>query len=383
MHIVADENIPFVAQAFANLGTIQTVPGRALNAEHVRQADLLLVRSVTRVDAALLRNSRVRFVGTATIGEDHVDTAWLRQQGIAFASAPGCNAESAAEYVISALITLAETQDFDLSSKTIGIIGCGNVGGRVRAKCAALGMTCLIYDPPRQQRGVADDYAAWRDLLAADIVTLHVPLVKTGEHPTLRLANEAFFQALQPGAIFINTARGAVVDEIALAARLARTPLWAVLDVWHNEPLISQALLRATALGTAHIAGYSQDGKAGGLNKIYQAACHFAGQTPVWDMEQVLPPPAISCLRLSTRVTPSEAVAKCVRVCYDLRADDAALRRSAQATDSGAYFDRLRKHYPPRREFRHLRVELDGDVPALRTRLAGLGFSVASAPARI
>jgi len=375
MRIVADENIPFVRQAFAEFGEVHTLPGRAIAPVDLKDAEVLLVRSVTQVNAELLAQSAVRFVGTATIGEDHIDTAWLDKQKIAFTSAPGSNAESAAEYVVSALLTMAERRGEILSNQRVGIIGCGNVGTRVRAKLRALGMQCLIYDPPRAERGVVDDYASLAQILACDVVSLHVPLVKSGPYPTLNLADEAFFAALSPNAIFINTARGAVVEESALLAKLTTCPNFsAVIDVWRNEPNINLEILRRAALATPHIAGYSRDGKVNGTETLYRALCRFMLHNPTWSAQAVLEAPTIYALRLSAGVSAQEAVTKTVRACYDIRSDDAALRRIFYNPDQAGYFDRLRKNYPPRREFSHLTVHTpDG---SLANTLQSLGFHV-------
>ena len=220
MKIIADENIPCVEQAFASLGEVGLLPGRDMQRDQVRDADILLVRSVTRVDQALLEGSNVRFVGSATIGFDHVDRDYLTQQGIGFSTAPGCNATSAAEYVVSALMAISDKKNISLSGKSAGIIGCGNVGSRVRSKLAALGMTCKVNDPPLAASG---DHAAFVELeeaLQADIVTLHVPLSNSGLHPTYHLVDATAMQKLKPGAVLVNTSRGAVVDNHALNALL-------------------------------------------------------------------------------------------------------------------------------------------------------------------
>lgn len=373
MRVLADENIPFVRQAFAQFGPVRTVNGRGLNHVDCRDAEVLLVRSVTRVNAELLNNTPVRFVGTATIGEDHIDTDWLQSQDIAFASAPGSNAESAAEYVVGALLAAGEQRGHGLAGLRVGIVGCGNVGGRVRAKLSALGMECRIYDPPRAARGVADEYASLADVLASDIVTLHVPLVADGEHPTRDLANADFFAAMKPDAIFLNTARGPVVDESALHAKLDAAPdFHAILDTWRGEPRIDARLLQRAALATPHIAGYSQDGKTNGTQMLYQALCAFTGQEPRWSAQAQLPPPAVTSLTLSPGVSVEQAVSLAARACYDPRRDDAALRRYPRQADPAAYFDGLRKNYPKRREYAQLRVEAPAG-PVAET-LRALGF---------
>ena len=377
MKIIADENIPCVQQAFASLGEVSLLPGRELQAEQVRDADILLVRSVTRVDAALLEGSSVRFVGSATIGFDHVDRDYLQQRGIGFATAPGSNATSAAEYVVSALMVLSERQGFELAGKTVGIIGCGNVGSRVRQKLSALGMQCRVNDPPLQAGGDHDDFVSLDEVLQADIVTVHVPLTKTGRYPTFHLVNETFLERLKPGAIFINTSRGAVADNRALETLLAsRNDLSVVLDVWEDEPSISTSLLRQVDLGTPHIAGYSYDGKLRGTEMVYRAASDYFAQPVVWHAADELP--RVATIDRRSRETGNALVSAIVLGAYDVRQDDARLRATLAlpAAERASAFDRLRKDYPVRREFTESAVLLDEPAGAAGKLLSGLGFAV-------
>jgi erythronate-4-phosphate dehydrogenase len=379
MRIIADENIPSVAKAFASLGEVTLLPGRGMTAAQVRDADILLVRSVTRVDAQLLGESEVQFVGSATIGFDHVDRAYLRQRGIGFSTAPGSNATSAAEYVVSALLALNAQQGFDPAGKTVGIIGCGNVGSRVRHKLSALGMNCLVNDPPLQAQGGHDAFVDLETVLQADVITLHVPYTREGPYPTHHLADAAFLEQLQPGAVFINTARGAVADNAALDALLeTRSDLSVVLDVWEGEPDISMSLLEKVQLGTPHIAGYSLDGKLRGTEMIYRAACTHFGRPLQWQAADDLP----AGLSLDLRALQDESLLAKLRAavfaCYDIRLDDASLRQqlALPAAERPARFDRLRKEYPVRREFPQATItsgEPDGE---LARALVTLGFCV-------
>ena len=379
MKIVADENIPCVQQAFASLGEVLLLPGRSMQAEQVRAADILLVRSVTRVDASLLQGSSVRFVGSATIGFDHVDRDYLQQQDIGFATAPGSNATSAAEYVVSALMVLSGQQGFELAGKTVGIIGCGNVGSRVRDRLAALGMTCLVNDPPLQASAGHDEFVALDEVLQADIVTLHVPLTTSAPHPTLHLLDASALDRLKPGAILINTSRGAVVDNRALDALLARRDdLSVVLDVWENEPSISASLLQQVDLATAHIAGYSYDGKLRGTEMIYRAACDYFAEPLQWRAADELQRAASIDLRAHDAGDVLAVTRAAVVACYDVRQDDARLREtlSLPATERALAFDRLRKDYPLRREFSESTLLLHEPAGALGQLLSALGFDV-------
>jgi erythronate-4-phosphate dehydrogenase len=379
MKIIADENIPCVEQAFASLGTVTLLPGRDMQPQQLRDADMLLVRSVTSVDQALLQDSAIRFVGSATIGFDHVDRAWLQQQGIGFATAPGSNAISAAEYVVSALLLMAQRKGFDLQQKTVGIIGCGNVGSRVRSRLAALGMRSVVNDPPLQAQGGHDDFVSLDEVLQADVVTVHVPYVRDGLHPTHHLIDAAVLQQLPTDALFINASRGAVADNDALNRLLAeRADLSVVLDVWEGEPAINTQLLERVDIGTPHIAGYSLDGKLRGTEMIYRAACEFFGQSGEWRAADSLPAAAVVEIANTENLSFAALLHKAVSACYDIGADDARLRSmlALPADAQPAFFDRLRKEYPVRREFSETTVMLDSAVEELEALLRGLGFAV-------
>jgi erythronate-4-phosphate dehydrogenase len=379
MKIIADENIPAVAEAFGTLGEVTLLPGRSLRAQDVRAADVLLVRSVTRVGQELLEGSSVRFVGSATIGFDHVDRDYLQSQGIGFATAPGSNATSAAEYVVSALLALGEREGFRLAGRTVGIVGCGNVGSRVRDRLVALGCDCLINDPPLHERGGQDTFVGLDDILQADIISLHVPLERSGRHSTWHLFDEAVLRRMKPGAVLINTSRGAVVDNAALDALLVqRRDIGVVLDVWEGEPAINTTLLEKVALGTAHIAGYSLDGKLRGTEMIYRAACDYLGRTPHWDAAAALPEANTLDLRSLPGGDDLERVRTAVFNTYDIRADDERLRGLLRLppAERPAVFDRLRKDYPIRREFAATTVIIDSDAGRLGDLLRGIGFNV-------
>ena len=377
MKIVADENIPCVAEAFASLGEVTLRPGRAMTPEDVRDADILLVRSVTRVGPELLEGSRVQFVGSATIGFDHVDRDYLHAHGIGFSTAPGSNATSAAEYVVSTLLLLAERDGFALTGKRVGIVGCGNVGFRVRDRLTTLGMNCMVNDPPLQAQGGDDDYVSLDDMAEADVITFHVPLTRDGDWPTWHLADRQFLERLKPGAVLVNTARGAVVDNVALDRLLSvRDDLTVVLDVWEGEPAISETLLQKVDIGTPHIAGYSLDGKLRGTDMIYQAACAHFDRSVDWRPVAALPERQVLVLEESASTT--DALPQAVWFAYDVRDDDARLREmmTLPAGQRPQYFDRLRKEYPVRREFSETVIRLPAGNGQLERMLASLGFAV-------
>lgn len=373
MHILADENIPYVRELFATLGDIHTMTGRHLRHTDLTDIDILLVRSVTKVNAELVQNTPVKFVGTATIGYDHIDLEFLKQNHIGFSYAPGCNATSAAEYVLSSLIVTAERQGFNLTEKTVGIIGCGNVGSRVWQKLQALGVTCLRHDPPLQEKTGEQDFVDLATVLAADIITIHVPLEKSGKYPTYLMVNHAFLAQLRPDAILINTSRGNIVDETALLAKLIACPKMSViLDVWANEPAINQTLLQRASLGTSHIAGYSFDGKITGTFMLYEAICHYFSYPSTTAIS--LPPAPLTELHFSSVVDDMTAIKTAILAAYDIRRDDAALRLSMQADNPPVIFDQLRKNYPLRREFHCITITLPKEKEVLANMLQKLGF---------
>ncbi len=375
MHkIIADENIPAVREAFAHLGEVRLLPGRAITREALLEAALLLVRSVTPVNAKLLQNTAVRFIGTATIGTDHVDTAYLERQGIAFASAAGSNANSVAEYVIAALVHHAVTFGISLEHLTLGVVGVGNVGSRVEKMAAALGLSVLLNDPPLARQTRDAKYLPLDALMETDVITLQTPLTRAGEDATFHLFDAARLRAMKRGSLLINTSRGAVVDNPALKAALQSGHLAAMLDVWENEPDIDAELLRLVEIGTPHIAGYSLDGKLNGTYHIYLAACEFLGVEPQWKLETALPPvrqPLISLPFENKRN--EEILQEIIRHAYDITGDDSRLRAglNLHPAERGRYFDRLRREYPVRREFHNYRVE---GQKAFMKQLTALGF---------
>ena len=374
LKIVVDENIPAAEPCFSALGNVVMRPGRTLCADDVRDADILIVRSITTVDRALLEGSRVRFVGTATIGVDHIDQNYLQQQGITFTNAPGCNAQSVVDYVTAALLELEASRGLTLAGKSIGIVGLGNVGSRLGARCESLGLQVLACDPPLQAAGQANLVSpdeAWQ----ANIVSLHVPFERSGPHPTEYLGNFARLHALAQDAVLINTARGAVVDNRALSNVLqARQDLCAVLDVWEGEPLVNRELASQVDIATPHIAGYSHDGKVRGTFMIYEKLCAFLGQPVILREGDLIEPQQNLLLDFSAPHTDDPVTARdVVRKVYDIREDDLGLRTSLQLNRErrAEGFDVLRKHYRVRREFSTVRLR---GVEYLRQRLSALEF---------
>lgn len=376
MRIVADENIPLLDEFFAGFGEIHRLPGRHIDATAVANADLLLVRSVTQVNRALLEGSAVKFVGTCTIGTDHLDLDYFQEAGITWASAPGCNARGVVDYVLGSLLALAEQQGVDLATRTYGVVGAGQVGSRLLKVLRGLGWRVLVCDPPRQAvEGV--DYVSLQQVLdECDVISLHTPLERLGEHPTYHLFNHARLASLKPGSWLINASRGAVVDNQALRELLPqRTDLQVVLDVWEGEPQADPELAALCRIATPHIAGYSLDGKLRGTAQIYQALCQHLDVAPGVDLAQLMPASWLSDLTIDGNAEPAWALATLCRAVYDPRRDDADFRRSLQgdAATRRAAFDGLRKHYPMRREIDGLGVCVKGDATALTNLVQALG----------
>jgi erythronate-4-phosphate dehydrogenase len=338
MRIVADANIPYLHDAFGALGEVVTLPSRELTSATVRDAELLLVRSTVKVNRALLEGSRVRFVATATIGIDHLDSAYLDGAGIRWTSAPGSNADSVVQWFAAAMANVP-----DVAHRQLGIVGVGNVGGRIERLWRALDVPPpLLCDPPRQRREGGDFVVLDEILRRCDLVTLHVPLTRDGQDATFHLVDA---RRLRDDAILINACRGEVLPtESALA--VTNTLL---LDVFEGEPRPDPRLVARATIATPHVAGHSLDGKANGTKMIYDAACAFLGVTPTWTPRESLPPPP-GAIVIDRRDDGVAAVLQAVAAGYDPADDDAALRALVDAGDDGIGFRKYRENYPERRE---------------------------------
>lgn len=379
MRILADENIPLVEAFFGAFGPIRRQGGRGIDRAALGDSEILLVRSVTEVDRALLQGSAVRFVGTCTIGTDHLDLDYFREAGIAWASAPGCNARGVVDYVLGSLLALAEHHGLSLRERCYGVVGAGQVGGRLLDVLRGLGWRVLVCDPPRQAREGGDYVDLETILRECDAISLHTPLTRDGAWPTHHLLGAEQLVRLKPGAWLINAARGAVVDNAALREILQqRRDLDAVLDVWEGEPLADPQLADLCRLATPHIAGYSLDGKLRGTAQIYAAFCAWLGVPEEVVLDELLPEPWLAQLGVQADADPEWALATLCRAVYDPRRDDADFRRSlhGDAQARRAAFDALRKHYPLRREIDGLRVNLDGEGEELARWVRALGCTL-------
>lgn len=347
MKIIADENLAFTEYFFAEFGSIFQRAGRMLNHKDVQDADALLIRSVTKVDSSLITNTSLKFIGSATIGTDHLDKVAIEKQGVTWSNAAGCNAQAVAEYVITSLLYI-EPELLNASHNfTLGIVGLGNVGSRLAKMAKLLDWNVVGYDPFVQCEHVQQ--VSFDTLLkTADAISIHVPLTKDGVHPTYHLINEQTLGQLKPNAILINSARGPVIQEVALIADLQKTQRKVVLDVFEHEPEISEELLNLITLVTPHIAGYSLEGKARGTQMIYEAFCRTFGYDAQKKFETQLP----VCEQYFENLDLKQALKKHLSKIYDIARDDQNLRACLKngKVDQQA-FDYLRKKYPLRREW--------------------------------
>ena len=349
--VLADENIPAVEDYFEPSVQVQRINGRAMNRADLNGVDILLVRSVTRVDEALLHGSAIKFVGTATSGFDHIDREYLARRGIGFAYAPGSNANSVVEYVLAAIAATGEKLEQLLAGGTVGIVGYGVIGKAVAARFAALGVRFRIYDPWLDQRTIPNA-SALDEVLDCNVVTLHAQLTTDDPWPSHHLLGSIELQKLRAGALLINASRGSVVDNAALASFLQIRPqALVVMDVWEGEPEPRAALLEQVTLGTAHIAGYSWDGKLQATRMLSEAASNFLQLPRGGQCAQAVD---VEPIEVTDDLSPADLLRFLIQARYDILRDDSLLRgavaRSKRQPDGGAAFDLLRKTYRRRRE---------------------------------
>ncbi len=377
MRIVADENIPLLMRFFGELGEIIQMPGRDISAADVAEADVLIVRSVTRVDQALLAGSKVKFVGSCTIGVDHIDCDYLQSSGIAFANAPGSNANSVVEYILSCLSILTETHDFSFDRQRVGIVGYGNVGSLLAKRLSKMGVSCCAFDPFVEEAEV--ELVDFDELLSCDVISLHVPLTKDGEHPSYHLFNKSVLSRLSSEQVLINSSRGAVINNADLLEKLrADSEFTAILDVWENEPDIDVELAKRVFIGTPHIAGYSLDGKVAGTEMIYRALCQFLGLPARHKSGQFLEEPPLSKMAFTSMADVDWCIHTAIRACFDVRHDHSVLRSTLGLPDPERRkaFDAFRRDYRCRREFSGVKVQLKQVDSELHTKFKALGFNI-------
>lgn len=375
LKIIAEKKIPFLDEFFLPLGELVKLPSSQINNRNIRNSDILLVRSVNKVDRELLEGTKVKIVGSMTSGIDHIDRNYLRKNGIKLVYAPGSNARSVAEYVIACLLVLAKKKGISLNRETIGIIGVGNVGKMVAEMSKALRMKVLLNDPPKFVRTKDKKYLSLRNLGDAGIITLHVPLTVSGKYKTYRMVNGEFLKKLKRETILINTSRGGVIDEEALLKYRSRLK-GLVLDVWKNEPMINIELLKTVDIGTPHIAGYSVDGKFNATYMVYRKLCKILGKKMSICKEEILP---VLNGRIEVTIQNQsfiDILRKVVLNVYNPINDHNALMEIIKLKEAERrnYFESLRLNYPIRREFFNYRVCLKNSPGEIMRTMQKLGF---------
>lgn len=373
MKILIDENMPYAEQLFSQLGEVILKSGRTLTADDLIDVDALMIRSVTKVNAQLIsKANKLKFVGTATAGMDHVDQTLMAQKGIYFTAAPGCNKVGVAEYVFSVMMVLAQQHGFSVFDKTVGIIGAGQVGSYLQKCLQGIGIKVLINDPPKQAQGDKRSFTPLNELLSqADIITLHTPITQDGEYPTHHLVDEKVLNTLRGDQILINAARGPIVDNQALKARLAKNDgFTAALDVFEFEPEVDMELLPLLAFATPHVAGYGLEGKARGTTMIFNHYCEFLDKYLFAHASELLPTAPVPRMELD-RNWDEATLHNITQLVYDVRRDDALFRR--EISKPGA-FDLMRKNYWDRREYSA--VTIVGDHTCRLSPLEKLGFQI-------
>ncbi|MGH1469864.1 MAG: 4-phosphoerythronate dehydrogenase [Cellvibrionaceae bacterium] len=382
MKIVVDANIPLATEFFSRLGDVTLIPPRELSADTIKDADALVVRSVVNIDRHLLENSKVKFVGSCTAGIDHLDTDYMDQHNIIWSGAPGCNANAVVEYVLSALAVLSLEKNVHWQYKTVGIVGCGNVGGRLYKTLTALGLSCQVYDPflskdhfykNNGSKGNSDDLTNLGNVLSNDIVCVHAPLTHHAVYPSFHLLGENELSLLKKNAMVISAGRGAVIDNKALLSCLKnREDITAVLDVWEDEPLIPDDLLDLVSLATPHIAGHSYDGKSLGTEIVYNKLCDFLNVNPDVTFSN-FDHGTKKIINLTKEQDLNSQINDAILLAHDIREDDKQLRVElakigADTEKRKKVFDNLRKNYRKRREFSFYRMNVDRSSLRLDTK---------------
>ncbi|WP_167618335.1 4-phosphoerythronate dehydrogenase PdxB [Maribellus sediminis] len=373
MKIIIDNKIPYIKGALEPFAEVVYLPGNKTTAEVVRDADALITRTRTICNQELLKGSKVKFIATATIGFDHIDTEYCKAAGIEWTNAPGCNAESVNQYIASALFSWSMRKRKDLAGLTIGIVGVGNVGSKVARTCEILGMKVLLNDPPRERMEGPEKFVSLETIRQeADIITFHVPLNMSGEDRTYNMGNEDFFQNLGKSPLVINSCRGEVIDTNSVYEAIEAADVDAfIADCWENEPEIDLELLNQTEYGTPHIAGYSKDGKANGTKMSVQAVSRFFKLgIDDWEPENV-ELPATTVIEIDGNQRREYSIlAEAILSTYDIELDDDALKESPHL------FEKLRGDYPVRREFDSYTLKLKNVKEETVEKLKLLGFKV-------
>lgn len=349
MKIVVDENVSFAESAFGQLGNVVLYEGRKITNEIIKDADVLIIRSVTNITNELLQNTNIKFIGTATIGTDHVNKEAVNERKIKFVNAKGCNSNAVAEYIITAILNISNKHKISLTGKTIGIIGFGNVGKKVEILSKAIGLTPIVNDPPLQAEKYNYNFHTLEEALSCDFITFHVPLNKSGIYKTVHLLNNQNINLIKKDAVIFNTSRGSVIDNNALLTKIERDGNLTVLDVWENEPDCLPQLIKKVEIGTAHVAGYTYEGKVIGTKMIYDQLCSFLNIRPSWEppiFEQVL-----YNFLYDNENSFYNNLLNITSNIYDIYLDSKSFKQRMLSDNASENFDKIRKDYKLRNEF--------------------------------
>jgi len=341
MKLMIDDAVWGFEEIFSDFGEIVTLPGRQINRQSLLDCEILIVRSRTKVNKKLLEGTKIQFVGSTVAGLDHIDETYLQKNNITFASAQGCNANAVAEYVISALANLANDYSFDLSNKTLGIIGVGNVGSRLDFKAKQLEITTLLNDPPRQEIEGNEGFFDLNTALSADIVTFHTPLTFSGLHPTHHLLGSHNFNLITEDTIVINAARGGIIDEDLWENTKTKAN---VIDCWVDEPNINSKLQSSAYWATPHIAGHSIDAKFMGSFMIYKQLCNLTNKSLNNEIQQLI--------KLEVKTIEEKSFYKTLNSIYSFVND-------VKAIEDISKFEDYRRNYPERYEWRHFKTQFE------------------------
>ena len=381
LKITVDENIANAEEVFSRLGKVELFPGREITNEILKDSVVLIVRSITNVDKKLLERTKVKFVGTATIGSDHIDAEYLKKKNIAFADAKGCNAEAVKEYIFTALAEVLIQKNLKFKDLSLGIIGVGNIGSKVVECADALGMKTILNDPPLKRKTGYEIYRELNEVLQADIVALHVPLNKNGIDKTFHLFDYKKLNQLKDNSVLLNSSRGSVIDNEALEKIIDKKNLTVILDVWENEPEVNSSLLQKVFIGTPHIAGYSYEGKINGTIMIYSALCKFLNIKENYSIE--LPKVDNPVIEINKFESTEKTLRDIFGKIYEIKKDDKDMRiflneeSNLRRFNEKRYFDLLRKNYPLRREFSNYTVVVPKEEKELLNILSAFRFTIA------
>jgi erythronate-4-phosphate dehydrogenase len=375
MNILADENMPLAKELFSEFGNVILKPGRTITPSDLKDIDLLLIRSVTKVNEDLIKEANnLKFIGTATAGFDHVDTELLTKKNILFSNAQGCNKISVGEYVLSSIMYLTHKFDLNLQNMSIGIIGAGATGSEVIKRANTLGLKVVISDPPLKETNKPQykEYCNFEECLKCDIVSFHVPLIKEGKHKTFHMLNKEMLDKYFSNntKYLINASRGEVFDDLALVDTMKNNKnLHLVKDVWEDEPnILAKELINLALITTPHIAGYSYEGKCRGTYLLYLKLCEMLNHTPR-AFSSLLKEPEISQITISDTELNYDLIRRIVHLVYDVRRDSDTFRLKFTTAES---FDALRKNYRERRELSSLKVNCP---QSFKQKLTELGFN--------